>query len=382
MLQANKYLVPKPVLKESLLFLPCLCNKDHPCDDDSSCVNRASHIECDRESCPVGSLCQNQRLLKCQEAKTTPFHTGTRGWGLKVDQDLSAGDFVVEYIGEVLDMQMCKERLDRYHENNMVNYYMLTLDAGLVIDASQKSNHARFINHSCDPNCESQKWTVRGETRIGILARVDIKAGTELTFDYHLDSLGNEKKQCLCGSKNCSGFMGLKSTKVVTSVTEKPKKPLKRKRPKRKEKVCREASSPEVDTHEDDCFICGDGGELLLCDASNCSKVYHLECLHRKVFPNKSTMWKCPRHFCQVCQKTATVFCSNCPMSYCKKHSVGKFEAITDSSEGLCLANCADTHDPAESSAPSESGHTLPPVTQPVKLAEPVSSVAESVHEQ
>lgn len=372
-IKSNKYLVPKPVLKESsLLCLPCLCSKDQPCNDDSSCVNRASLIECDPESCPVGSLCQNQRLLKCQEAKTTPFYTGTRGWGLKVDQDLSVGDFVVEYIGEVLDTNMCRDRLNRYHENNVVNYYMLTLDAGLVIDASQKSNHARFMNHSCDPNCESQKWTVRGEPRIGLFACVDIKAGTELTFDYHLDSLGNEKKQCLCGSKNCSGFMGLKSTKVVPSVAEKPKKPIKRKRPKRKEKVSREVKSPEVDRHEDDCFVCGDGGELILCDAPNCPKAYHLECLNRKVCP--SSQWKCPRHFCQVCQKTAVVFCSNCPLSYCKKHSAGKF-AESENSERLCLANCTDSLKMSDSS-----DHALSLVTPPLEHVS--SSLIEAVHEQ
>lgn len=338
-IQTNKYLVPRPVLKDSALISPpCQCSREKPCNDCSSCVNRASLIECDPDTCPVGSPCKNQRLLSGQEAKTTPFHTGQRGWGLRVDQDLSPGDFVIEYIGEVLDMASCRERLDKYHENRVVNYYMLTLDGGLVIDASQKSNHARFINHSCDPNCESQKWTVRGETRIGIFALTNIKAGTELTFDYHLDSLGNEKKQCFCGSKNCSGFMGLKSVKVIAPVSDKPKKPLKRKRQKRKERV-REVG-PLEDRHEDECFLCGDGGELLLCDHKLCPKAYHLECLQRKVFPSKSTHWKCPRHFCQVCQKEAVMFCATCPMSYCKKHCVGKFELKPDT-KPLCLENCA-----------------------------------------
>ena len=258
-----------------------------------------------------------------------------------MDHDISAGDFVVEYIGEVLDTAMCRERLIKYHENRIINFYMLTLDSGLVIDASLKSNHARFMNHSCDPNCESQKWTVKGETRIGIFACVDIAAGTELTFDYHLDSLGNEKKQCLCGSKNCSGFMGLKSAKVTASAGDGAlkKKPLKRKRQKRKKIVRNETL--EEDTHEDDCFVCGDGGELLLCDSSKCSKAYHLECLQRKVFPPKSQSWKCPRHFCQVCQKDSHVFCTSCPISYCRKHSDGKF--VSQTSKILCLSNCSES---------------------------------------
>lgn len=335
--------MPRPSVKESsLLCLPCQCTNDQPCNDDSSCVNRASLIECDPHTCPVGPLCRNQRLATCQEAKTTPFHTGTRGWGLRVDQDLTVGDFVVEYIGEVLDTNMCRERLEQYHENNIVNYYMLTLDGGLVIDASQKSNHARFINHSCGPNCESQKWTVNGEPRIGIFACVNIKAGTELTFDYHLDSLGNEKKQCLCGSKNCSGYMGLKSIKIIPS--DKPKKPAKRKRPKRKRKVLRD------DTHEDDCFICGDGGELLMCDAQLCAKSYHVECAQLQALPPESAVWKCPRHYCNECEEESTVFCSTCPVSYCKQHSEGRFKGVACvetcvSKMSLPDASCTKTED-------------------------------------
>ena len=140
----------------------------------------------------------------------TPSTRGAGGWGLQAASDIREGDFVVEYVGEVLDMEMCRERLRKAHETQTHHFYMLTLDSrnGLVIDAKEKSNYARFINHSCDPNCETQKWTVGHESRVGIFAKEDIKAGTELTFDYQLDSLGNEKKECLCGSRNCSGFIG------------------------------------------------------------------------------------------------------------------------------------------------------------------------------
>ena len=56
-----------------------------------------------------------------------------------------------------------------------------------VIDPTTKGNLARFINHSCDPNCISEKWHVLGETAIGIFARRDIAAGEELSFDYKLN---------------------------------------------------------------------------------------------------------------------------------------------------------------------------------------------------
>ena len=64
------------------------------------------------------------------------------------------------------------------------NFYYLMMDSQRIIDAGPKGNIARFMNHSCKPNCETEKWTVNGDTRVGIFAQADIPAGTELTFDY------------------------------------------------------------------------------------------------------------------------------------------------------------------------------------------------------
>lgn len=75
-------------------------------------------------------------------------------------------------------------------------------------------NVARFMNHSCQPNCETQKWTVNGDTRVGLFAVVDIPANTELTFNYNLECVGKEKKICKCGASNCSGFIGVKAKQV------------------------------------------------------------------------------------------------------------------------------------------------------------------------
>lgn len=56
-----------------------------------------------------------------------------------------------------------------------------------IIDATVKGGMARFINHSCDPNCATEKWLVAGELRVGIFARKYIPAGTELCYHYRLD---------------------------------------------------------------------------------------------------------------------------------------------------------------------------------------------------
>ena len=65
---------------------------------------------------------------------------------------------------------------------------------------------ARFINHSCNPNCDIEKWNVLGEWRIGIFANRDIPAGEELSYDYNFQSFGLHKK-CYCGEPNCRGFL-------------------------------------------------------------------------------------------------------------------------------------------------------------------------------
>ena len=62
-----------------------------------------------------------------------------------------------------------------------------------MIDAGPRGNWARFINHSCDPNCATEPWIVNGDKRIGIFALRDIAKGEELTFNYQLKQHGSQK---------------------------------------------------------------------------------------------------------------------------------------------------------------------------------------------
>jgi hypothetical protein len=67
---------------------------------------------------------------------------------------------------------------------------------GLLIDATQKGNSARFLNHSCEPNCCTQKWLVGSETRVGIFTQRQCKAGEELTYNYNLEWNGFARIKC------------------------------------------------------------------------------------------------------------------------------------------------------------------------------------------
>uniref|UniRef100_A0A8C8RKL5 Post-SET domain-containing protein n=1 Tax=Pelusios castaneus TaxID=367368 RepID=A0A8C8RKL5_9SAUR len=98
-------------------------------------------------------------------------------------------------------------------------------------------------------------------------------SGTELTFNYNLDCLGNEKTVCKCGAPNCSGFLGDRPKNSSTNSSEEKGKKTKKRTRRRKTK------SEGKKESEDECFRCGDGGQLVLCDRKSCTKAYHLSCL-------------------------------------------------------------------------------------------------------
>ena len=95
---------------------------------------------------------------------------------------------------------------------------------------------------------QTQKWTVNGDTRIGLFALKDLPAGSELTFNYQFESMGDQKKLCLCGAKNCSGYIGEKAHKLKKVLT--PKNGDLKKKIKLKKKV----EEKFVKTWEDVCF--------------------------------------------------------------------------------------------------------------------------------
>ena len=80
----------------------------------------------------------------------------------------------MEYVGEVLDMPRFRKRAKKYSKDDAQHFYFMALSSELFIDASHKGSVSRFINHSCDPNAETQKWTVNGEIRVGFFAKKKI----------------------------------------------------------------------------------------------------------------------------------------------------------------------------------------------------------------
>lgn len=105
-----------------------------------------------------------------------------------------------------------KEHINFYYNNRYANdthHYCLHLDGGLVIDGHRMGGDGRFVNHSCEPNCEMQKWSVLGLPRMALFASRNIKPGEELTYDYNFALFNpSEGQQCRCGSSACRGVIG------------------------------------------------------------------------------------------------------------------------------------------------------------------------------
>ncbi|XP_023021580.2 LOW QUALITY PROTEIN: SET domain containing 2 [Leptinotarsa decemlineata] len=175
------------------------------CGED--CLNRLLLIECGN-LCQVGERCTNKRFQKGLFAPVEVFNTEKKGLGLRAAANIAYGEFILEYVGEVLDSHEFDKRAEVYSQDKNIHYYFMALRADAIIDATMKGNISRFINHSCDPNAETQKWTANGELRIGFFSTRTILAGEEITFDYRFQRYGKEAQKCYCGASICRGWLG------------------------------------------------------------------------------------------------------------------------------------------------------------------------------
>ena len=119
---------------------------------------------------------------------------GTGGYARKA---ITIGTRVIEYVGEKITKAEANVRCEANNE------YIFTLDDEFDLDGNVSWNPARFINHSCAPNCEAEV----AAGRILIIAWRDIASGEELTFNYGYDLEDYREHPCRCGATECPGFI-------------------------------------------------------------------------------------------------------------------------------------------------------------------------------
>lgn len=183
-------------------------DKNYNCVND--CINKDLFIECNPETCPTGEFCQNQRLQKKMYAGSKVFYANEKGHGLMATRDIQPGELIMEYIGDVISDAEHQNRITEYEDSGIKHHFFMEIKKDYVIDATKAGNISRFINHSCNPNAKTEKWTVLGMIRIAFAATKVIKQGEEITFDYQFVSYGEKEQKCYCGSKNCRGVLGRK----------------------------------------------------------------------------------------------------------------------------------------------------------------------------
>ncbi|RVD81134.1 uncharacterized protein DFL_009010 [Arthrobotrys flagrans] len=151
----------------------------------------------------------NFNQLKKRKKPVRFARSAIHNWGLYAMENISNNEMIIEYVGEIVRQQVADLREKNYLRSGIGSSYLFRIDETTVIDATKKGGIARFINHSCTPNCTAKIIKVEGTKRIVIYALRDIHKDEELTYDYkferEIDS--EERIPCLCGSSGCKGFL-------------------------------------------------------------------------------------------------------------------------------------------------------------------------------
>jgi hypothetical protein len=126
------------------------------------------------------------------------FHpSAIHGTGGFAKADIAAGARVIEYVGEKIT------KAESLHRCESANEYIFSLDDESDLDGNVPGNPARFLNHSCDPNCEAEP----DGGRVWIVAQRGIRAGEEITFNYGYDLEDYREHPCRCGAAECVGYI-------------------------------------------------------------------------------------------------------------------------------------------------------------------------------
>ena len=132
------------------------------------------------------------------------------GTGIFATKDIKKNTRIIEYVGEKITRsegdKRSEKRINKYLDSKTTgSVYIFELNKKYDIDGSPLYNKARYINHSCEPNCEVDI----NDDRIWISSIKNIKKGTELSYDYGYEFDKDDYKDhiCKCGSNKCIGFI-------------------------------------------------------------------------------------------------------------------------------------------------------------------------------
>ncbi|CAH8559213.1 unnamed protein product [Heterobilharzia americana] len=151
---------------------------------------------------------QYRRLRREWRTNVVLARSRIQGLGLYAARDINKSTFIIEYLGEIIRNEVANRR-ERLYESQNRGIYMFRVDDDWIVDATMCGGLARYINHSCDPNCTAEILNCDNSNHIVIIANKNIEKGDELTYDYKFDLEEDrwDRIPCLCGSANCRKWM-------------------------------------------------------------------------------------------------------------------------------------------------------------------------------
>lgn len=229
----NKYLPNGDVTIPDDPPIGCACKKN--CQSSVECCNEISGyptaydsnkniivdvgtpiFECNKK-CKCTSECKNRVVQLGSKINVCIYKTRNCGWGVKTNQNIKKGQFLAEFVGEVITVKESEFRLEN---NYSVSDYMWNLDFDdsyfykYIIDGTHYANYTYFINHSCEPNLNVYAVWIncldRNLPQLALFASRDILVGERLTTNYFSRSSNNTTKtsgvKCQCEMKNCRNY--------------------------------------------------------------------------------------------------------------------------------------------------------------------------------
>jgi len=156
----------------------------------------------------VHSKSQQYRRLKSEWRNNVYLRrSNVQGLGLFAARELEKHTMVIEYIGQLIRNEVAEKR-EKLYANTNHGVYMFRIDDNCVVDATMSGGPARYVNHSCNPNCVAEVVAFEKESKIIIITKRKIAQGEELSYDYKFDFEDDQHKiPCLCGAANCRKWM-------------------------------------------------------------------------------------------------------------------------------------------------------------------------------
>eukprot|EP01091_Cochliopodium_minus_P010444 TRINITY_DN2762_c0_g1_i4.p1 TRINITY_DN2762_c0_g1~~TRINITY_DN2762_c0_g1_i4.p1 ORF type:complete len:585 (-),score=165.39 TRINITY_DN2762_c0_g1_i4:15-1625(-) len=225
--------VPEEILHVKKDFVLPGCDHEGSCQNNKNCIcssgakiyenNRlvlSPHekiYECNVNCKNCTKDCTNHVISSGSKVSFEIFKTVDKGWGVKTLVDIQKGEFVCQYIGEVITSDEANNR-KQYDKEKLSYLFDLAGGENYTIDAKMKGNVSRFINHSCDANLSIYEAFIDNLNEnlplLCMFANRDFDAGTELTINYNYDTINIPKKifndttiECKCRSFNCKKIL-------------------------------------------------------------------------------------------------------------------------------------------------------------------------------